>query len=179
MRPVCGFFFLLLLRASHSQGVKVTADDLEELVKSLGLGDKDAKDLVGSLDFSIPTPGAGTGNSSVPEPPASPHSPKPQSAPGSSGVHYEGVLVEATELDGERLDKPEELESDTDASDVGELPSVPRLRPGIQTRKRTDEPPMTSPLIPSGGSQSFQSESIVEGVTPHRPKSPHPPDAPK
>jgi hypothetical protein len=156
----------------------VTADDLEELVKSLGLGDKDAKDLVGGLDFSIPAP-AGTKNSSVPERPPSRLSPKSQSAPGSSGVHHESVLEEATTSGEEGVDEPGELESDTDASDVGELPSVPRLRPGIQTRKRTDEPPMTSPLIPSGSSQSFRSESTVEGLMPQPPKSPHSPDAPK
>jgi len=148
------------------QGVKVTADDLEELVKSLGLDDKDAKDLVGGLDFSMPAPAsAGTKNSSAPQTPPSP--PKSQSAPGSSGAHHEDVSKEAAASDGEESD------SGSDVSDVGELPPAPRLRPGIQARKRTDERPMVSPLTPSGDSQG---ESTIQGPNTQPPKCPQPPD---
>ena len=166
----CGGFFFLLCCAPHSQGVKVTDDDLEELVKSLGLGDNDAKDLVGGLNFSMPAP-AGTKSSSAPEPP------KFQSSPSSSGAHH--VSEEATVSGGEEVDEPEELDSDTDVSDVGELPPAPRLRPGVETRRRTDERPMASPLASSGSLQPFQSE--IQGLKTRPPKTPQPqpPDTPQ
>lgn len=144
----------------------MTADDLEELVKSLGLDDKDAKDLVGGLDFSMPVPApAGAKNSPAPETPHPP--PESRSAPGSSGAYHEDVSKEVTASDGEESD------TGTDVSDVGELPPAPRLRPGIQARKRTDERPMVSPLTPSGDSQS---ESTIQGLNTQQPKSPQPPD---
>ncbi|KAF8312139.1 hypothetical protein DL93DRAFT_2043844, partial [Clavulina sp. PMI_390] len=49
------------------QGVKVTADDLADLVKSLGLDDENTKDLIGGLDFSTPS-SSGPSKSSDGEP---------------------------------------------------------------------------------------------------------------
>lgn len=159
-----------LLAYAHSQGVKVTADDLADLVKSLGLGDEHTNDLISGLDFSsaalLP---ADNDNRSTPA----------SSRPQSPSTHEAVIVHEASDESHDEVDEPEaggEHNSDSENSDLGDLPpTTPRLRVGIQARKRTDERPLTSPLTPSGSTTSLPN---VPSVLPASPKTSTAPSLP-
>lgn len=143
----------------------MTADDLADLVKSLGLDDDLADGLIGGLDFSSAAPTAERQDHSAPD---SPPRPKPPKLVTGEEAENDEDGESHEEEDGD----PDDLESGSDVSDVGELPSVPRLRPGLPARKRTDERPLTSPLTPSSSVRSFPTAGSVDKLrSPSSPKS--------
>lgn len=120
------------------QGVKVTPDEITELVKSLGLDDGDANDLISGLDFSAPTDAKST--------------PKPLAK-----IQTTQTLPEVRQDEGE--EDPDDSDSDSDS-----LPPIDSLK---GARKRTDERPLPSPLTPSGSNASTLSkagDSMVKGT---------------
>lgn len=167
--------------AALSQGVKVTADDLTELVKSLGLDDADANDLVGGLGLSAKaTSLTPKQDRSAPEQKAPVSPPKLSILQVGGGSTRKGSRGEERDSETENADDLDASGSESDVSDVAELPAVPRLKPGISARKRTDEPPLVSPLTPSPGDKSFASTS--DTVQPPKPRSfitPEPTTTPK
>lgn len=138
-----------------SQGVKVTADDLADLVKSLGLDDANTQDLIGGLDFSLP---AAKSDRVAPE---EKHQPQTTPSKPASPPHHGDHGALGDDLDeGDSEDVPDGSEPESEVSEVGELPPAPRLKPGVLARKRTDERPLTSPLTPtSSASSSFPGSS--------------------
>lgn len=133
------FFFL-------RQGVKVTTDEITDLVKLLGLDDEDSKDLISGLDFTAPKlemdpkPVAKPEAKETAPPPPTPVTPPQRVIP---------TLVVETEA---TTTEPESVNEETD--DDSELDEPLPLHARKITRKRTDERPLQSPLKPSGNSLS-------------------------
>ncbi|KAF9510421.1 hypothetical protein BS47DRAFT_1300200 [Hydnum rufescens UP504] len=82
------------------QGLKVTTDEITELVKSLGLDDGDASDLITGLDFSAPT--------------------KPKSTPEAP------IKIQTIQISPEV--QPDEVEEESEGSDSDEGPRIDNLK---------------------------------------------------
>ncbi|KAF8328230.1 uncharacterized protein EI90DRAFT_3017858 [Cantharellus anzutake] len=68
------------------QGVKITPDEITDLVQMLGLNDEESKDLIGGLDFSVPKPATPSTTDTAPSshPGQKSHSSTPSKRPPTS-----------------------------------------------------------------------------------------------